>query len=103
MQLFDSLFGGREVAPVHAVLASKGRLVNLGMGRCGRDSAEIDGLHAKGVGRAEHAAHVVKAPHVVENDDERQLPGFLERLDGKPVHLDGLEFAHHDWAEYTSA
>ena len=72
-EVVHCLEGGGEVLPCHGVFGSEGGLVDFGVGWLGGDTAQVDGLDAEGVGGAEHAAHVVHAPHVVEHDDEGHL------------------------------
>ncbi len=82
MQFLHGVLCLLEVAPGYRVLAAECRLVDLRIGWAGRDAAEIDRLHTESVARAEHGPHIIQAPHIVENNDERQLLGLLELLQG---------------------
>lgn len=73
--------------PLHTVLGSERRLVYLGAWRGGGDAAQVYGLYAESVGRAEHTAYVIHRPHVVEHHDKRQFLGLLEVLDRQAAHL----------------
>lgn len=69
-QLLHGFEGGGVVCPFDGVFCSEGGFVYFGMGGLGGDAAEVDGVDAEGVGGAEHAAYVVHAAHVVEDDGE---------------------------------
>jgi hypothetical protein len=94
LKLAHGIFGVFKIAPVYGILTAEGGLVNLRVWRCGRDATEIDRLHTESIGRAKHGTHVIETPHIVEDDNEGQLLGLLELLQGQPVHFDGLEFTH---------
>lgn len=89
MKLVNSFLGTLEVLPTDAVLATEGCLMDFGIRRTGCDAAEHHLFHSEGIGTTEYGSDIVERPHIVENDGEGQLPGFLELVDGQPVHLYG--------------
>ena len=94
LQFTDGFKGRRAMTPVDAVLSAERSLVNFRMRRSARDATQNDLLHAESVAGAQYAAHVVHAPHIVEDDDKRQFFSLAELVHAKAVHLDGLQFTH---------
>ncbi len=60
--------------PGHGLFGSEGRLVDVRVGRCRADAAQVDFGYAQGVGGAEHGSDVVLAADVVGHQAH---PGLL--------------------------
>ena len=93
-QFGDGFVGSLEISPSDGILGSESRFVDFVVGWGGGDAAEIDGLHAKGVARAENASDIMQRAHIVEHDHERQFLGLAELIDRQPVHFKNVQFAH---------
>ena len=96
-ELFHGFEGGGEITPLNTILTAESGLMDFGMGRCGGDATQIDGLHTESVGGAENTADVVHGPHIVEDDDKGQLGGSTELFHRETVHFYRAEFAHGKW------
>jgi hypothetical protein len=57
------------------------------MGRSCGNATQIDSFYAESITSTEDAAYVIKAPHIVQYDDKRQLVGLVELFHRQPFHL----------------
>ena len=77
------------VRPIHRLRGAECGLGDLLVGRTGRDAAEQQPLHRKGVAGAEHRADIVHAAHVVHHHYQRD---FLLRLEFLRAYT--VQFVH---------
>ena len=94
-QLGQCIGRGGKMSPRHRLLGAEGRLVHLGRGRDGGDAAEQHLAQAKGIGRAEHTAHIVHTPHIVQHHAERELAGRTEIGQAETTHFVYFQFFIH--------
>ena len=86
-QSIDSIHRRPEIAPLHHILGTKGRLVYLGTGRCRRYAAQHNALHAESIARAEHGTYIMQATHIVKYHNQGHLLGLGKRIAVNAPHL----------------
>ena len=91
-QVINSFNRVINILPVDREFGSQGRLVHLGMGRSGRNAAQIDALHTESIRRTENRTDVVQAAHVVKYHNQRQFVGLLELFGTDAVQFGNLQF-----------
>ena len=66
-QTVETLRRGGVIAPRDGQFGAQRRLVDIAVGRRGRDAAQADALRGEGVARAEKGPHVLQRTDVVEH------------------------------------
>ncbi len=61
------------------------------MGRRGCDTAEDDFGYAESIAGTKDTAYIIKRPHTVKNDHQRQFLSIMKLLYADAVHLGYLE------------
>ena len=97
LQALNSVERVFKIFPTDAVFSAEGGFVDFCGRRTSRDAAEPYALKAESIGGAEHAAYVVQAADIVENDDEGEFLRLVKRLDVHAVEFFNGEFAHNGY------
>ena len=97
LQALNSVERVFKIFPTDAVFSAEGGFVDFCGRRTGRDAAEPYALKAESIGGAEHAAYVVQAADIVEDDDEGKFLRLVKRLDVHAVEFFNGEFAHNGY------
>ena len=95
LQALNSVECVFKIFPTDAVFSAEGGFVDFCGRRTSRDAAEPYALKAESIGGAEHAAYVVQAADIVEDDDEGEFLRLVKRLDVHAVEFFNGEFAHN--------
>lgn len=97
LQALNSVECVFKIFPTDTVFSAEGGFVNFCGRRTGRDAAEPYALKAESIGGAEHAAYVVQATDIVEDDDEGKFLRLVKRLDVHAAEFFNGEFAHNGY------
>ena len=95
-QVGNGIGGIVVITPLHAVLGTKCRLVNLSMWRCRRYTTQTYALYAESIGSTKHAAYIIHGTYVVQYHHQRQFLGITKLLHRQPLHFYRANLSHLD-------